>query len=124
MANIINTEILDVLLQYIEDECDELFLCSDEPTTYTEASSTYNLATVTISASDFTIAAHNTTGRKSTRAAKNGEDVDASGDCVFVAYGRNSDSTLMRRVACSSVTLDSAGQANIGADEVQLSQPS
>lgn len=32
------------LLLYAQNEIDELFLCSQEPTTYTQASSTYKLA--------------------------------------------------------------------------------
>jgi hypothetical protein len=122
MANIINTSVLDALLDELA-AADELFVCSDEPTTYAEAASTYNLATIALTGGDFSKSAHDTTGRKLTRAAQNGEDVDVSGDAVYIAYGINSGSVLLRRVACATETLDSAGQVNVGADEVQLAQP-
>ena len=38
---------LDALLNYVQDSVESLYICNAEPTTYTEASSTYKLGTKT-----------------------------------------------------------------------------
>lgn len=68
----------------IVDNADEYYVCSDEPTTYNEATSTYALAYVSVSSSDFTWT-NITEGEKLTVAAKSNISIDADGTMTHVA---------------------------------------
>lgn len=48
----VNNLVLDAPLDYISNNCDEVFLCSAQPTTYTEANTTYPLANKTVTPGD------------------------------------------------------------------------
>lgn len=50
MADSLASRVLDLGLNVLDTEADKLFICSAEPTTYTEASSTYALGNHTASA--------------------------------------------------------------------------
>jgi hypothetical protein len=80
----ITANALDDLLQYLIDNAEDLHICSQEPTTYAEATSTYTLGdkqAITIGAQG------NRTpdGRKSTVAAITGGDITATGTATHWA---------------------------------------
>ncbi|MFA5381851.1 MAG: hypothetical protein WC356_01710 [Candidatus Micrarchaeia archaeon] len=73
---------------------DRAFLCSQEPATYEEAATTYNLATIELTpASDWSKAAGDVSGRKLTLAEKTGTGA-ADGTANHVAFGLSSTSAL------------------------------
>lgn len=76
---------------------DRLYVCSDEPTSFTEASSTQNLATIILTAGkgngDWTIGNGDTSGRKLTIAEQAGTGT-TTGTATHVAFGVNGSSTL------------------------------
>jgi hypothetical protein len=75
---------LDDLLQYLIDNAEDLHICSQEPTTYTEAVTTYTLGdkqTITIGAQGN----RTPSGRKSTVAAITGGDITATGTATHWA---------------------------------------
>ena len=99
-----------------------MVVCSDEPTTYAELTSTFALADVVVDSGDFTKANH-TTGRKVTVGAQTGVDVDTSGTAAWVGFGISGSSTFLGAVECGSAALDDAGQVNIPAFEIRNPQP-
>jgi len=93
MAKYMPDAVLDSKLD-VTGAADRLFICSTQPTTYAEASTTYNLATKTLAAA-FSKAAGDTSGRKLTLAAQNSIAVDADGLAQHYALGINGSSTLL-----------------------------
>lgn len=55
MAKSINNSAKDGLLNYIKDNVTQLCVCNAEPTTRTEAITTYNIESVTITSTDVTL---------------------------------------------------------------------
>ena len=81
-------------------------VCSAQPTSRTEATSTYTLADVAMSAGDFT-KADDTSGRKLTIAAKNSVLIDTTGDPTHIAI---CDATnLLAVTTCTGGTLTANG---------------
>ena len=84
---LISDTVLDVSLQYLKDNCTKITLCSAEPTTFTQANVTYNLAeTGALTDADFTLAAGATDGRKVTVGAKSTLTVTANGTITHAAW--------------------------------------
>ena len=79
MAKWANDSAMDAMLQWIDD-ADTLTVCSAQPTTYAEATSTYKLADVTLTAGDgggdYTIANGDVSGRKLTVAQQASVPID------------------------------------------------
>ena len=75
---------LDATLSYLADNGDRVDYCSQEPTTYAEATSTYTLMTDALMAgtagADYDLADGDASGRKLTMAARSGLTATASGD--------------------------------------------
>lgn len=117
----------DAVLDKILDEiatATSMVACSAQPTTYTEAVTTYALADVVMAGGDYTKANGDTSGRKVTVAAKSAVDVDTSGSATHVALVRTADTTLIYVTTCSSVALDAAGTVNFGAWDIEIADPS
>jgi hypothetical protein len=75
---------LDDLLQYLIDNAEDLHICSQEPTTYTEAVTTYTLGdkqTITVGSQGN----RTPNGRKSTVTAITGGDITATGTATHWA---------------------------------------
>lgn len=95
-------------------------VCSAQPTTYTEATSTYTLADVTVDSSDFTLAAGDTSGRKVTMGAQSGVTIDASDDATHIAF-TDGTSTLYHVTTCPTKALSTPGTVDIsGVDVLEL----
>lgn len=87
MAKFAPATTLDAELDFIAAS-DRIFVCSTQPTTYAEASTTFNLATVTaVALTDFPRAAGTGTGaRQVSSPAKTGASVTTSGTAAHLAY--------------------------------------
>lgn len=93
MAKLIPDAILDSQLDVI-GAADRLFICATQPTTYAQASTTYNLGTKTLTGA-FSKAAGDTSGRKLILAAQSSIAVTADGVVAHYALGVNGSSTLL-----------------------------
>lgn len=123
MGKLCPDAVLDVLLQRIDD-ADRLYVCSNQPTTFTEASSTYKLAEATLTPGDgngsFTIANGDTNGRKVTVAQQSNKSISISGTAQHVALGINGSSTLIYVTTCTSQALTSGGTVTVPAWDVEI----
>jgi hypothetical protein len=95
MAKSAHTDVLDGMGNYVKSNCTRMCACSTQPTTYTEAITTYELADVTMATGDFTMAAYATTGRQCTVGAKTAVTVDNSGTFAHVAFVDVTNSKLL-----------------------------
>jgi hypothetical protein len=121
MAKAIPTAVLDAQLTAAQG--DRLCVCSAEPTTYTEATSTYKLAMTTLSGGDFTKAAGDVSGRKNTLTAKTGITIDTSGTATHVAICDSTGSELRRVTTCASQALTSGGTVDVSAHKHEIGAP-
>lgn len=100
-------------------------LCNAEPTTRTQAVTTFALADVTLTpgngGGDFTIANGDTNGRKVTVTAQSAVPVDVTGTATHVAI---CDGTrLLFVTTCGSTALTSGGTADIAAFKIEVADP-
>ena len=103
-----------------------VYACSQAPTTYTEASSTYALGTYTLTAGDgngdWVIANGDSSGRKITLQAQSGNNGTGTGACTHLAF--TVSTTLLFVTAASGDTINSGSPWTIGAyDVVEFSDP-
>lgn len=122
MTKAIPDAVLDKTLDEIATAT-RMCLCSSQPTTYTEAITTFELADVTMAGGDFTKANGDTSGRKVTMAAKNAVAVDASGTALHVALVRVADTTLIYVTTCTSQAVTAGNQVNFPAWKVEIADP-
>lgn len=124
MAKAAPDAMLDASLDYVAAS-DRLFVCSTQPTNYTEASSTYALADVVIDSGDFSKANGDTSGRKLTVAAQNGLLIDASGTALHIALASAGDTTLRYVTTCTSQALTANGSntVNVPAWDIEIADP-
>lgn len=122
MAKSVHNDVLDGALNIIKNNVTTMVLCSQEPTTRTEAIATYALADVAIDTNDVAIADGDTNGRKATVAAQNGVTVDASGTGTHVALV---DGTrLLYVTTCTSQAVTAGNTVNFPAWDIEIADPS
>lgn len=100
-----------------------LTVCNAEPTTYTEAATTYKLADVVLDAGDFSKANGDTNGRKVTIAQQAAVPIDTSGTATHVAISTTSGSLLRVVTTCTSQALTSGGTVTVPAFDYEISDP-
>ena len=120
MGKSVHSDVLDGALDIIRSNATLMCLCSQQPTTRTEAVTTYSLGNVSVSSSDFTKAAGTVNGRKLTVAAKN-VTVSAAGTMTHVALVDGS--RLLYVSTCTPKALTTSTIANVQAWEAELSDP-
>lgn len=123
MAKTVHDDVLDAALDYIANNATIMTLCSQQPTTYTEAITTYKLADIAIDSGDFTKANGDTSGRKTTVAAQNGVTVDSSGTSNHVAIADGANSKLLYTTTHTGQALVAANTVNIGAWDIEIADP-
>ena len=125
MAKTVHNDVLDAALNYIKNNCNKMVACSQQPTTFTEANSTYALADVSMSSSDFTGPADgDTSGRKITVNAKSNVPVDVQGDpAVIVLLDTVNSKILYTTDEGSSQTIYVGNNANFPAWDIELADP-
>lgn len=121
MAKSVHNDVLDAALDEIATATVQV-LCSAEPTTRTEAVTTYALADVTMAGGDYTNADGDTSGRKVTVAAKSGVTVDSTGTATHVALCDATD--LLYVTTMTSQALTATNTVDIGAWDIELADPS
>lgn len=126
MSKSVHDDVLDAALNYIKNNGNRLTICSQAPTTYTEATSTYKLADVDISSSDYTGPANgDSSGRKLTVNAQSGITVDTSGTATHVAIVDTTDSKLLLVTEISnSQSLTAGNTCSTSAFDDEIADPS
>jgi hypothetical protein len=130
MAKMVADAVLDAALQYLEDNADRLCVCSAEPTTYAEATTTYDggaskykLAIVTIDSGDFTGPADGTSGRKTTVNEQAAITVDASASATHIALCKSGTTALLYVTTCTSQALTAGNTVTVPAWIIQIADP-
>lgn len=121
MGKSINTDVLDAALDELANG-NQITVCSQEPTSRTEAISTYALASTSLSGGDFTKAAGDTSGRKVTVSEKAGINVDDSGTATHIAIVDGS--RLLLVTTCISQALTEDNEVTIPAFKYEIRDPS
>ena len=113
--------VLDGGLNVIADNATRVDICTTEPTTYAEATSTYTVANYTLTAGagngDWTLANGDTSGRKLTLGAQSGNNGTATGAANFLAF-TNGTNTLYGVIDGDGDTVNSGSPVNISAVDV------
>lgn len=122
MPKSVHNDVLDGAFDVL-DQADLMTVCSAEPTTRTEAVTTFKLADIAMTPNtDYTKADGDVSGRKVTVAAKSGVTVDSSGTATHVALV---DATrLLYVTTCTSQALTAANTVNFPAWAVEILDPS
>ena len=121
MAKSVHNDFLDGALNILKNNANIMTACSAEPTTRTEAITTYALADVAMAPGDFTVADGDANGRKVTVGAKSAVPVDASGTATHIAL---CDATrLLMVTTCTSQVLTSGNTVNFPAFDDEIADP-
>lgn len=127
MAKRVGAMVLDAALNYIKNNCNRMTACSQEPTTYTEGNTTYNLAQQAMVSGDFTVAAGDGggTSRKVTVAAKSGVSVTGAGtqNATHVALLNTTGSELLYVTTCTQQALTNGNTVNFPSWKIEIASP-
>jgi len=123
MGKSLHNKVFDQGLEYLKNNSSKMIVCSAQPTTYLEATSTYALADVAMSSTDYTIADGDTSGRKITAAAKSTVTIDASGTGTHIAHVNDTGTELLWVSTTPSQGLTSGGTVDIGTHKHETADP-
>jgi len=121
MAKSAHSDVLDGCGGVVKSNCNLMIACSQEPTTRTEAVTTYALADVAMASGDFTPAVDGT-GRKLTVGAKSAVPIDVTGSATHIAFV---DATRLLYVTlCTSQLLTLGGTVDLPSHNIcKIPQP-
>jgi hypothetical protein len=132
MTKAVNDSVLDGALNVVKTTGTRLCVCSALPTTYAEATTTYDggaskykLAIKTISATDFTGPADGAggDGRKLTVNQQTGVTVDATATALYIAVCDSVLETVLIVTTCTSQALTSGNTVTIPAFIETITDP-
>lgn len=123
MGKSVHDDVLDGALNIIKNNCTRMCVCSTQPTTYTEAITTNELADIVMASGDFTAANGDTSGRKLTVAAKSAFAVDNSGTALHVALVDVTNSKLLYVTTCTSQALTAGNTVSTPAWDIEIADP-
>jgi hypothetical protein len=120
MAKWQNDTILDQALNYIMNNVTQLCVCSAQPTTYAEATSTYKLAVKTgLNSGAFTGPANgDVSGRKVTVNQQAAITIDTGGTATHIAIC--SGSVLLYVTTCTSQALSAGNTVTVPAWDIEI----
>lgn len=122
MAKLVADSVLDAALNKIKNATSlTAVLCSSQPTSRSEAVSTYALADVSLSSSDVTVGNGTASGRKATISAKSAVTVDNSGTATHLALVDSSE--LLYVTTTTSQAVAAAGTVDIGSWAIEIADP-
>ena len=119
MAKSIPDAIIDLMLAVPEGT--NIHVCSAEPTTFTEATATFNLASDSVGS--YTKANGDASGRKNTQAGTTGTSITNTGTATHVAITTTSGSVLELVTTATSQALTSGGTVDIGSFKHEIPDP-
>ena len=124
MAKLVHDDVLDSALNYIKNNSTRICVCNAQPTTYTEAVTTYKLAIKTIISTDFTGPANgDISGRKLTSNQHTGITVDTTGTATHIALADSATSKLLFVTTCTSQALTAGNTVTIPAWDDEIADP-
>lgn len=124
MAKSVHDDVLDAALNYIKNNATRICVCSTQPTTYTEAITTYKLAIKTITSADFTGPSDgDTNGRKVRSNQHSAITVDASGDAQHVALADSALSKLLYVTTCTLQALTAGNTVTVPVWDIEIADP-
>jgi len=121
MSKFASDAVLDSLLDKVATGT-ILTVCSAQPTSRTEAVTTYKLADVVVDSGDFTKADGDVSGRKVTIGQQTDVPVDSNGTATHVAICDGSN--LLYVTTCTSQVLTSGNTVTVPAWKIEVSDPS
>lgn len=125
MARYQNDSMLDAALDWIRARITIMTACNAQPTTYTQATSTYKLADIAMTSTDLTLANGDVSGRKVTVGAKSGVTIDVTGTANHVALAGSTGATILLYVTvCSSQSLTTGNTVNFPAWDIEIADAS
>lgn len=121
MAKFLPDTIIDGMLAYIRERITGLSVCSTQPTTYAEATSTYMLATTNgLTSTDLALGDGDTSGRKISMPENAGVSVSNSGTAAHVAWWGSSGSTLLLVTTCTTQALTTGNTVTIPTHDFEI----
>lgn len=121
MAKTVHDSVLDGAFDIL-DQATGMHVCDTQPTTRTEAVTTYQLASAVMTPdTDFTKGEGDADGRKVTVAEKLAVDIDNSGDAIFIAL--TDGANLLYVTTCTLQTLTQGGTVDIPAWDIEIADP-
>lgn len=109
--------VFDAALGIVKSSTNAVCVCTSEPTTYSQATSTYKLAQGTITSANWAAIANytsgSTTGRYTYFTGKSSISVTGSGTAAHVAWVSTSATALRLVTTCSSQVLTSGNKVNV-----------
>lgn len=115
--------VLDGSIDVIRTATENIYICSQEPTTFTEASSTYKLGTKA-SPTISTATDGDTSGRKITVSAITDGVVNSAGTASHIAFTDDSASTLLYAFALdSTLPLATGSPWTTAAFDIEIPDP-
>jgi hypothetical protein len=117
MAKTILAAAVDAAYDYIKARVTGIAVCDTQPTNYTEAFTTFNLAKVGLTSTGLTTAAGDAGGsaRKMTTDQKTGVSVLVTGAAKFIALFGSTASVLLLVTTCTSQTITTGNTLTIPA---------
>lgn len=122
MAKTVLDTVLDQALTYIKTNGTRLCVCSAQPTTYTEAITTFKLAIKTIASTDYTGPAAGSQ-RQLTVNQQSGITVDSSGTALYIAVADSGNSALLLVTTCTSQALTVGNTVTVPAWVYSIQSP-
>jgi hypothetical protein len=123
MAKLVPDATIDAMLAVIANAVDRIDICSTQPTTYAEATSTYSLGNVVVTAGvgggDWTAGNGDVSGRKITMAQQTGVSIGSNGTAQHIA-GTDGASVLWFVTTCTSQAVTSGNTATINAFDIEV----
>lgn len=124
MGKSVHDDVLDQALSYIKNNGDRWCICNAEPTTYLEATVTFELADVDVTAVDYTGPSNgDTNGRKIRMNSKTAVPVDVGGTATHVAIVKTGTSTLLYVTTCTSQVLTLGNTVNLPVWDIEIADP-
>jgi hypothetical protein len=119
MAKWQNDLMLDAALDYISTNADEIFVCNAQPTTYTEAATTFALTSV--EAPTFQANADgDASGRKLAVDEEADMSITSTDDATHIALCKNSGSVLLYVTTCTTQSLTSGGTVTVPTWDIEI----
>lgn len=121
MAKYLPDAIIDGMLGYIRARITGMSVCSTQPTTFTEAYTTYALAKQgSLTSTDLTLGNGDTSGRKIAMKAYNGLSVTTTGTAAHVAWYGSTGSVLLLVTTCTTQALTTGNTVNIPTHDFEI----
>ena len=119
----LHDDVFDGALNIIKNNCTRITLCSAEPTTYTEAITTYMLVQVTVTGTDFTVGDGDVSGRKAAVTAQTGITPTNAGTANHVALVDVSGTKLLAVTTMTSKVLATDDLVDIATFDLEIADP-